>query len=314
MTHLFEGHEKKLEIILRKPQEGLRCNRDQRWNRVVRASGADILSKISNSCMDAWLLSESGLFVWENRIRMITCGRTTLTASLPEIFRFVDRRNVDFLFYERKNMMYPHQQPYDFKDDAAFLQFYSPGSRYRIGPADCDHIHLFHSCRTRNLDGRDSTFQLLMSDIDPRLENIFSAQPVSSDCQTEKTSILKQLYPDMVTDSYFFSPFGYSLNAIHNDCYFTVHVTPQPQGSYASFETNIMETDYSSIGRKVISFFHPKKFSLILTTNMTPASLQSRPAATPLFPGYHIAEKVFCELASGFATTLVNQVRTPGEN
>ena len=110
----FEGPEKKLEIILNSPCSNLRSNQDGRWERVVNASRSHIISSISAEGVDAYLLSESSLFVWEDRILMITCGKTTLVNAVPEILRLTGRRNVARVFYERKNMLYPDQQSTQF--------------------------------------------------------------------------------------------------------------------------------------------------------------------------------------------------------
>jgi len=107
MTTKFEGPEKKLEIILFAPQAGLRSNRDGQWDRVAKASRAAIISGIATDDLDAYLLSESSLFVWEDRILMITCGKTTLINAVPEILKIVNRDRIAFVFYERKSFMFP---------------------------------------------------------------------------------------------------------------------------------------------------------------------------------------------------------------
>ncbi|MEZ6189114.1 MAG: hypothetical protein R3F62_29460 [Planctomycetota bacterium] len=43
------------------------------WERVVEAARAQILSQISTSQCDAYLLSESSLFVYDDRFALITC-------------------------------------------------------------------------------------------------------------------------------------------------------------------------------------------------------------------------------------------------
>ena len=55
------------------------------WERVVSAAGARVLSRFGNDVCDAYLLSESSLFVHDDRALLITCGATPLTAAEHEI-------------------------------------------------------------------------------------------------------------------------------------------------------------------------------------------------------------------------------------
>lgn len=50
---------------------------------------------------------------------------------------------------------------------------------------------------------------------------------------------ITELLPDATLDSFLFSPCGYSSNAVQGDRYATIHVTPEEDYSYASFETNV---------------------------------------------------------------------------
>jgi hypothetical protein len=43
--------------------------------------------------------------------------------------------------------------------------------------------------------------------------------------------------------------------------YFTIHITPEPDFSYVSFETNVPYNQYYDIIRKVINMFNPGKFT-----------------------------------------------------
>lgn len=100
-------------------------------------------------------------------------------------------------------------------------------------------------------------------------------------------------YPDARIDAYLFTPCGFSANAViptqatgymdgadganarpatsaakGSTHYFTVHVTPEPECSYASFETNVpmrqTGRDYASIVEQVVNIFKPGRFSSTL--------------------------------------------------
>ena len=74
----FEGSEKKIELVVNSKVKDLRALGDSFWEEVVGKCQAEILSKISSSRVDSYLLSESSLFVWSDRFIMITCGQTQL--------------------------------------------------------------------------------------------------------------------------------------------------------------------------------------------------------------------------------------------
>ncbi|KAL3959253.1 hypothetical protein ACCO45_007415 [Purpureocillium lilacinum] len=102
---------------------------------------------------------------------------------------------------------------------------------------------------------------------------------VSENCglsQVYPTSV----YPDARVDAYLFSPCGFSANGVipapasaetdqHNSThYFTVHVTPEPGFSYASFETNVPSGQKgrttAEIIEHVVDIFRPGRFSVTL--------------------------------------------------
>lgn len=304
----FEGPEKKLEIILSEPQADLRSNADGRWNRVVNSSGAEIISSKSNSYLDAYLLSESSLFVWADRILMITCGQTTLLNSIPEILGIVDKQNVAQVFYERKNFMYPQDQPSDFEDDVAYMERYFPGKSYRLGPANDDHVHVFYSSHDVAAAEQDATLQVLMQDLDPAVSALYRRGGALTKEQVFHDSGLDRIFPGMDTDSHLFAPYGYSINGILDNWYFTVHVTPQPDGSYASFETNVLENDFSEVVARVLSLFNPQRFSLVLTTSMDEQCLDLHPTVNSSVTGYNATEKSLYEFDCGYTVTFFNYV------
>ncbi|OQX02669.1 MAG: hypothetical protein BWK80_57365 [Desulfobacteraceae bacterium IS3] len=307
LTIKFEGAEKKLEVILSSPQANLRSNADNRWNRVVEASRALILSHVSTESLDAYLLSESSLFVWEDRILMITCGKTTLVKALPEILNIVGKENVAHLFYEQKDFMFPDEQPSNFKADAAFIKEYCPGKIYRFGTPCPDCVNVFYWSQANAESEPDATLEILMNDPDPSVMDIFSEKNSGTADRAESRSGLKNiLQRRMLTDGYLFSPHGYSLNGVLDDNYVTVHVTPQPENAYTSFETNIIEKDYADMVNKVVSVFRPERFTVMLTKN----SDGFDPMLTDSVTGYMLSGKSTESLDRRYAVNFMNYRRS----
>ncbi len=307
----FEGPEKKLEIILYSPHPGLRAT--EQWHKVVRASGSYIVSRISNEYMDAYLLSESSLFVWDDSILMITCGRTSIVNSLSEILGIVDKDEVAYAFYERKNFVFPGEQPSDFEEDAKRLLDFFQGKSYRMGPANDDHLHVFYAAGPNAVPEPDATFQVLMNELDPSVMKMFSSANTRTPELTAVESGLREICPGLKTiDCHQFHPYGYSLNGIMGSNYYTVHVTPQPEGSYTSFETNIIEKDYSGVISRVISIFRPGRFSIVLTTSRHERFMPLHGTVAGVLPNYDISERSTYEFDSGYMVTFLNYIKKPG--
>lgn len=55
--------------------------------------------------------------------------------------------------------------------------------------------------------------------------------------------------------------------------YWTIHITPEPEFSYVSFETNLSQTSYDDLVRKVVEVFKPGKFVTTLFVNQVRTAL-----------------------------------------
>jgi S-adenosylmethionine decarboxylase len=309
MATPFEGPEKKLELILKSAMTGLRQNRDGRWDRVVRASGASVISTACTETLDAYLLSESSLFVWEDRILMITCGQTSLVEALPVILEIVDKDDVALLFYERKNLMYPNHQLSDFEAEAGRIGAFFPGKSYRLGPANHDHVHIFYSTHASVNADEDATLELLMHDLHPDAALMYTPECGHGAGDIPTLTGIDCLYPEMTLDAYLFEPFGFSLNATCGASYFTIHVTPQASGSYASFETNLVRDDYADLVARVLGIFRPGRFSYVLTSASADRRSINMPIAEAV-TGYRPVERSFYELDCGYHIRFSNFLRT----
>ena len=299
----FEGPEKKLELWVRSPTITLRSFGRPFWTAVVQKAGAQILSTLSNDQCDAYLLSESSLFVYDQRLLMITCGRTNLVAAIPEIATRFPVDDVDLLIYERKSQHFPEFQPTNFLDDVRLLNRMLPGSAFRYGDDGEHHVFLFHHSRPGfRAAAQDSTLELLMYNWDPAVAGRFSGDSQRRRGPIRDESGVGHILSGYQIDDFAFEPMGYSLNAIRENAYYTVHVTPQPQGSYVSFETNHRfesETDRNTCIQKLLGIFRPDSFDILffLQTDSEPrvdCGYQHRRSMHSTLPsGYSVFFKSF---------------------
>lgn len=260
----FEGPEKKVELLVRPGSHDLRSFGDAFWGKIVEAAQAKILSKISTPTADAYLLSESSLFVNRDRITMITCGRTVLVKAVEALLRHVPISDVDLFVYERKNEHFPQDQHSTFEQDTAFLQKLLPGQSICFGRDHGHHIMLYALCKPFTPVPQDMTLEILMHGLSEESRAMFQKGPKRNLDFIRKKSGIWEILPNFKVDDYLFKPMGYSLNAVRDDLYYTFHITPQEVGSYASFETNFpFDRDPTEIVERVLALFKPKECNVL---------------------------------------------------
>ena len=254
----FEGSEKKIEMVV----DGVNLRKLGRsyWEDIVKKCGAEILSQISNDHLDAYLLSESSLFVWDNRMLMITCGQTVLLRSILALIKDLGEQRICCLIFQRKNEYDQSQQVSSFIDDAKVLRELIGGQGLRFGHLDGHHHFVFNSDRPYHPSRGDVTWELLMYHIEGEEGRILRSDPPE---KAKTKELLKvQLLQDFIVDDYWFSPCGHSMNAIKGDRYVTTHVTPQEQYSYVSYETN-WGIGGESLLPQLVQSLRPDSFDLI---------------------------------------------------
>ncbi|KAF9371229.1 spermidine resistance protein [Podila verticillata] len=90
----------------------------------------------------------------------------------------------------------------------------------------------------------DQTVEILMTNLNHEAMKRFYQRPddvpgTVGGVRVDQETGLAGLFPQAQLDSFLFTPCGYSANALQEGNYYTIHVTPEPVCSYASFETNI---------------------------------------------------------------------------
>jgi S-adenosylmethionine decarboxylase len=260
----FEGAEKKVELMVDPGLPSLRDRGEAFWSGIMQRAGATILSRISSPACDAYLLSESSLFVFDHKLLMITCGRTCLPEAVLALLDTIPPEKILFLIYERKNEIHPREQPTSFADDVAMLSGRLPGKAYLFGEQHEHHLHLFQLDRTYELEANDVTTELLMYDIDRDVRDALNTGPGGMQGRLDELTGAGQLLHGFQIDDHYFEPSGYSLNALSGDRYVTIHATPTEQNSYVSLETNHdFETDSGPLIKQMLKTFRPRAYDLI---------------------------------------------------
>jgi|EP01083_Nonionella_stella_P200054 S-adenosylmethionine decarboxylase len=307
-TGQFEGPEKTLEVLFRprfQPSSptspigpiggkaGLRTLPRNDLDHICKRARCTILSTVSNQYLDAYVLSESSLFVYNYMIVLKTCGTTTLLrclALLIELARSKLNLELDWVGYSRKNFNFPDDQQFphgSFTQELEYLYSHKNlcdklnGNGYTLGPITDDHWFVFVADKTirsqMDLDN-DRVLNIMMFDIDADIGNIFyydkyqnkdlnetEAEEVKRiSFEQTKAAGIDALCPGALFDPRAFEPCGYSMNAILYKSYYTMHITPEEGSSYASFETNQKLASYTSLINNVVRTFKPKKFVMTL--------------------------------------------------
>ena len=317
----FEGPEKTMEVVFKAgvgAEEGLRALTREQLDHLCTQAKCTILSKISSNYIDAYVLSESSLFIYKHKYIMKTCGTTTLLRCLSSLLQFADALGMQLTWvgYSRKNLLFPSAQLWphsNFGDEIKYITSHDKlqdrlrGNGHILGPITGDHWFVYvadHSdiempipmtrCQSMPALGNngyaasagdglqpltaaaalptpstDRTVNLMMFDMAPEVAKIF----FKSSCETGKEMTIKagidHLCPGATIDETAFTPCGYSMNAILYDAYFTIHITPEQECSYASFETNTSLPSYASMVRNVLNVFRPKRFVLTMFADET---------------------------------------------
>jgi S-adenosylmethionine decarboxylase len=260
----FEGPEKKLEVVVTPGFPPLRSLGDEAWRRVVEAAGAKVLSVLRSGQSDAYLLSESSLFVFDDWFVLITCGQTALVDAVPEILKLITKESIAFLVYERKSEHFPEHQPTTFYDDARRLQAMLPGRALRFGSEQGRYIEMFHTTRPYTPEKNDPTLEVLLHAIDEDVAEQFATTCASEDTSLGVSSGIEAILPGFATSEHVFDPAGYSLNAVKGEEYYAFHVTPQEAGSYVSFETNHdFRGHLDGLVGSIVELFRPRALEVV---------------------------------------------------
>ncbi|KAK3117213.1 spermidine resistance protein [Teratosphaeriaceae sp. CCFEE 6253] len=173
-SNAFEGPEKLLEVWFSASEGslpasasplGLKAVSQESWKEMLDLVNCKVLSVVESRNVDAYLLSESSMFVFPHKLVLKTCGTTTLLCGLPRMLEIAALEagyphvKADPLsgttaaatphrvFYSRKNYLFPDQQrgPHkSWRDEVRYLdKTFLGGSAYMIGKMNGEHWYLY---------------------------------------------------------------------------------------------------------------------------------------------------------------------------
>ncbi|XP_036621630.1 S-adenosylmethionine decarboxylase proenzyme isoform X3 [Petaurus breviceps papuanus] len=220
------------------------------------------------------------MFVSKRRFILKTCGTTLLLQALVPLLELAREYSgfdsIQSFFYSRKNFMKPSHQEYphrNFQEEVEFLnEIFPNGAAYCMGRmnSDCWYLYTLDFPESRVINQPDQTLEILMSELDPAVMDQFYMKDGVTANDVTRVSGIRDLIPGSVIDATMFNPCGYSMNGMKSDgTYWTIHITPEPEFSYVSFETNIGQTSYDDLIRKVVEVFKPGKFVTTLFVNQS---------------------------------------------
>jgi len=240
----FEGAEKKLDLVIAPGPSTPRLRElgTAFWERVVTAAGARVLSEIRNKACTAFLLSESSLFVWDRRLVLITCGLTRPLDALEALGRAVPLDRLTRLLYQRRPEVVAGAQPTCFHDDCRQLLRRFPGRDVTLDAVTRRGVDLFVYGANGASGGGADALEILMTGIHPAVcEEIrrLSGESAPGRVDAGLRHRLRSWFDGFQWDEHWFTPPGFSANALRGSDYAAIHVTPQAGGSYASLETSL---------------------------------------------------------------------------
>ena len=317
----FEPVEKKFELSLLPPSSGvLACPdfsaiADTLAERLCECVGVNIVSRLVHSdgegLCHSYVLSESSLFIWPHKIVMLTCGSTPLCNALLWLIDSVDVKSIAAVTFVRKHEYQAQLQLSQFSDDSDRLIATLGGQQWQLGQAPLT-MAVYRYVNPSITKINEAFFGLSMYHIDADLALAFRQQSVAGQgvavSDSRHVLAITLCLPDLVYDDHVFSPYGYSLNGVRQQHYVSLHISPQTQMSYVSFESNLDNSEYhAAILSALIRLFKPQYWQWFglnseMHSHNFPAYHKVGSCSLPLEQGYTLDFSQFAMLKTQAAS------------
>lgn len=294
----FEGPEKRILAYYQCKNESqkygsLRNIDSTIWEILLSHVGCEVLSIMKNNYCTSFVLSESSLFVFDKHLMIKTCGRTRLLKFLEPLQEQILNHNLNLelerVIYSRKTFYFPEAQfsPHrSWDEEQNILNKLLPGGVGRVMGSHEDedqwntYVWEAPNANCSEHESENNVFEVMMMNLSrSKMEQFY--QKMGSCCDvvnsqfadgkvkysvTNESGIVN-LIPGSMIDDFQFEPCGYSMNGLNDKYYWTIHITPEAQCSYVSFETTVplaSRQEYLELLQKLVKTFEPGRFSVTL--------------------------------------------------
>ncbi|KDD75116.1 adenosylmethionine decarboxylase, partial [Helicosporidium sp. ATCC 50920] len=276
-TPVFEGSEKRLCALFAVPpgSRGLRALPRSDLDALMTEAECQIVSARHHGSHDAYVLSESSLFVYADRLVLKTCGTTRLLSCLGPLLALVEGQGLRlrWLKFSRASYLFPERQPHphsSFEAECELLDGvldgrFSNSTRHVLGAEESSqegsgrlrwHVYVAGEAEEEGSGSEEAvcsssdeavssspasdpihTAEIIMTDLCGRAaSSFFRGDDFVSAEHTTRASGVGGILPRASVDDYVFEPCGYSMNAALDAAFATSHITPEQGFSYASYE------------------------------------------------------------------------------
>merc|ERR1712137_302801 len=178
------------------------------------------------------------------------------------------------------------------------------GKGFTLGPMNEDRWFIYVADLSESPSDRheaEQTIEIIMSQLDRKAMAQFYKTDESEN--VSETSGITNIIPGSMIDDHMFDPCGYSMNGLLDRYYSTFHITPEPEFSYVSYETNIRVASYGNIIRLVLDIFKPAQFIISVFADSSALCGESNKSYYPMLPGYSREIANTCEFVGRRSVT-----------
>ncbi len=253
----YEGTEKRLEICVK--QFNLFTFTDDFWQKMVQQANAFIISEIKNKQLKAYLLSESSLFIWQDRLLLITCGSTHLVRAAQFFQNRIGREHIQSLLFHRHQAQLPALQKSSFAQDTVILKTHLQGETKHWQGNYRGDLFIFGEATNGAVKSRQI---LMLHGLCGEFASSLQSGAAGEQLIESRLSLLR-FFPCLQIDQFTFTPKGYSLNAIADGHYLTIHITPEKLSTYLSLESSFATPEITPFIEHLHSLFQPQQSNLM---------------------------------------------------